>query len=137
MASFKTKTTRQSQDLQKNAHLWYKVRVFLFDLRHFKEREDSRDRLELIVDPAYIGAPYLEPAEAQVLKKIVVNNEGQTLENFVRTTLEEEMNRRMKKGVESGEFRVCAAHDLAPVFERCLGVESKKSQKGKKFVKLN
>lgn len=121
MASFKTKTTRQSQDLQENAHLWFKVRVLLFDLRHFKEREESRNRLELIVDPAYIGAPYFEPGEVQLLKSIVLNDGGQTLENLVQANLDEKLNRRMKKRVESGDFRVCAAHDLAPIFERCLG----------------
>lgn len=113
--------TRQIQGLQNNTHLWYKVRVFLFDLRHFKEREDSRDRLELIVDPAFIGAPYFEPAKAQFLKLVVVNDGGQMLEILVQATLDEKLNRRMKKRVESGDFRVCAAHDLAPVFERCLG----------------
>ena len=136
MASFKMGTTRQSQDLQENAHLWYKVRVFLFDLRNFKEREGSRDRLELVVDPAYIGAPYFEPAEAERLKSIVINDNGQTLDILVQTTLEERLNRQIRKRVESGDFHVCAAHDLAPVFEGCLGVKSKELRMDKKFVKL-
>ncbi len=136
MASSKTKTTRQNQDLQNSAQLWYKVRFSLFDLRHFKEREDSQNRLELVVDPAYIGAPYFEPGEAQCLKSIVLNDGGQTLEILVQATLDEKLNRRMKERVESGDFRVCAAHDLAPVCEGRVGVKSKELRMDKKFVKL-
>ncbi len=73
------------------------------------------------MDPAYIGAPYFEPGEVQLLKLVVVSDGGQTLESLVQTTLDEKVNRRKKKRVESGDLRVCAAHDLAPVFKRCLG----------------
>ena len=39
-------------------------------------------------------------------------------------------NRRMKKGVESEDYRVCAAHGLAPIFEKGLGIRPKE------FVRL-
>ncbi len=32
---------------------------------------------------------------------------------------------RMKKRVESGDFRVCAAHDLEPIFEKAFGIKPK------------
>jgi hypothetical protein len=35
------------------------------------------------------------------------------------------LQRRIKKRVESGDFRVCAAHDLAPIFEKAFNIKSK------------
>lgn len=39
--------------------------------------------------------------------------------------LNERLNRRMKKRVESGDHRVCAAHDIAPILEKALGIKPK------------
>ncbi|KAL9594310.1 MAG: hypothetical protein Q9219_007104 [cf. Caloplaca sp. 3 TL-2023] len=131
----KKNSSLQLQDLQNNTQFWHKIRVFLFDLRHFSERIDSRNRLELIIDPSYIGAPYFEPSEAQRLHSFVPEGQGLTLKELVDSTLVERLNRRMKKRAASADYRVCAAHDLAPVFEKAFGVKPKDLQKDKKFVK--
>lgn len=133
--SSKNRTSPQIQSLQSDTQCWYKVKVFLFDLRHFKERTDSRDRLEPITDPSYIGAPYFEPAEIQRLKSLVADDREATLEQIIESTLDEKMDRRMKKRVASNDYRVCAAHDLAPVFEKAFNVKPKELQRGKKFIK--
>jgi hypothetical protein len=47
------------------------------------------------------------------------------LKALIEETLNERLERRMKKRVESGDFRVCAAHDLAPVLRRLLGLRGR------------
>ena len=42
----------------------------------------------------------------------------------------------MKKRVESGDYRVCAAHDLAPIFEKGLGIRAKNFEKDMEFIRL-
>lgn len=42
----------------------------------------------------------------------------------------------MKKRVESGDFRVCAAHDLAPILARVLGVDLKTLEMDKLVLEL-
>ena len=49
-------------------------------------------------------------------------------------TLSERLERRMGKRVECGDYRVCAAHDLAPVFERVFGVETKALARDGEFL---
>jgi hypothetical protein len=48
--------------------------------------------------------------------------------------LDERLNRRMKKRVESEDYRVCAAHDLAPIFEKALGINPKELAKSQEFL---
>ncbi|KAL8759097.1 MAG: hypothetical protein Q9184_003722 [Pyrenodesmia sp. 2 TL-2023] len=135
MRKNKGKTFPQLQSLQSDAQFWHKVKVFLFDLRHFKERTDSRDRLELITDPSYIAAPYFDPSEIHKIKSFIPEGCEITLGQLIEATLDEKLNRRMKKRVATADYRVCAAHDLAPVFEQAFGVRPKDFQKDKKFVK--
>ncbi len=49
---------------------------------------------------------------------------------------DKKMNQRMKKRVESGDFRVCAAYDLAPVFEGAFGVRVKDLKRNGNFLDL-
>lgn len=121
--SSRAKCQIQIKDIQQNAQMWYKVRVLLFDLRHFKEKDESRERLELVIDPSYIGASYFEPSEAQLLKQMTTDDSGKTLETMIQATLDEKSNRR--KRLESSDYRVCAPHDLAPIFERFFGIKPK------------
>ncbi|KAL8657426.1 MAG: hypothetical protein Q9226_001919 [Calogaya cf. arnoldii] len=123
------------QDLQGDVQCWHKIRVFLFDLRHFAERPQSRDRLELIIDPSYIAAPYFTPSEVEAIKSFVPNGGETTLEQLILSTLATKLERRKKKRVATGDHRVCPAHDLAPIFEKAFGIKAKDLVKDKKFVK--
>lgn len=58
------------------------------------------------------------------------------MEELIRETLAERFERRMKKRVESGDYRSCAAHDIAPIFEKGLGIKSKELAKDKEFLEL-
>lgn len=76
---------------------------FLYDLRHFEGRDDSRSRLEysrttLVVDASYINARYFEPWELLGLELLVIDDNGEVLEQLIQVALDEELNRR--KGVE-------------------------------------
>ncbi len=42
----------------------------------------------------------------------------------------------MKKRVDSRDFRVCAAHDLAPIFEKAFEIHPKQLDKDSKFISL-
>ncbi|KAL1970319.1 hypothetical protein VTN77DRAFT_5479 [Rasamsonia byssochlamydoides] len=103
------------------------IHVFVYDLRHFRERLDSRTRLEQVVDVLYLGTPYFQAEESELLKNMVfVVDDQKTLAQYTQESLEERLNRRMKKRVRSGDFRVRAAHDLAPIFEKALEIHPRK-----------
>ena len=57
-----------------------------------------------------------------------------TLETVIEETLNERLERRIKKRVESEDFRVCAAHDLAPIFEKAF--EPKDLAKDERFLEI-
>lgn len=108
------------QDQQNN--LWYRLHVLLFDLQNFDHRPDSRNRLDQVVDPHYIGAPYFTAEEANSIKnKEIVFHK--TIQQMVNEKLTERLDRRMEKRVNSGDFRVCAAHDLAPIIADLFRVD--------------
>ncbi|KAK2745727.1 hypothetical protein FQN55_006047 [Onygenales sp. PD_40] len=114
--------------------LWYRLHVFIYDLRNFTN-PTTRSRLDSIADPAYMGQPYFNEEEVSILRSIAVGP-NETLDQKIQSTLEERLNRRMKKRVESGDFRVCAAHDLAPVFEKAFNINPKKLAKDSRFITL-
>ena len=115
------------------------VYALVYDLRHHRERADSQSRLDTVLDISYIGLPYFDQAEAEILKGTLVPGDGhalQTLEEFIKSTLDERLNRRMKKRVESADYRVCAAHDLAPIWEQAFAIKPKDLAKNKEFAAL-
>ncbi|RMJ27058.1 hypothetical protein PHISP_02067 [Aspergillus sp. HF37] len=114
--------------------LWYRIHVLLFDLQHYAGRADSRTRLETVTDPTYLGLPYFSPNEAETLR--TADSGGKPLSQVLQTRLDERLGRRMEKRAESGDFRVCAAYDLAPVLGEVLGIEIKRLAKEKGFVEL-
>ncbi|PGH17564.1 hypothetical protein AJ80_04742 [Polytolypa hystricis UAMH7299] len=96
----------------------------------------SPERLDRIVDISYLGKPYFTDEEVVALKNTVMGPGSETLANKIETILNERLNRRMKKHVESGDFRVCAAHDLALIFEKGFGVNPKKLSKNAEFASM-
>jgi hypothetical protein len=85
------------------------------------------------VDASYIGLPYFQQTEVQLLKTSIVES-GTTLESLIQETLNEKLEKRIKKRVESQDFRVCAAHDLAPIFEKAFDINPKTLSKDKDFL---
>ena len=130
-------------DLRANNTLWYKLHVFIFDLHHFASCPASQARLDSIIDASYLGLPYFTAAEAAQIKNTKTEDNStsksgvsMTLEESMRQTMEERMQRRMARHAESGDFRVCAAHDLAPILERALRVRWKDVKQDKAFRAL-
>jgi hypothetical protein len=123
------------RDLRSTHSLWYRIHVFVYDLRNFKERADCQSRLDSIIDTSYLGTPYFKQEEVDMLKATKVNDE-MTLEAVIRNTLDERLERRLKKRVESGDYRVCAAHDLAPIFETAFNIKPKDLAKDDAFLSL-
>lgn len=125
-------------DLQSNLSpdLWYRLHVFIYDLRNFNTNPAARSRLDSTVAVFYLGEPYFSVEEANLLRNTFVGPDSTTLEQAIQTTLDERLERRKKKLHESGDFRVCAAHDLAPIFEKSLGIDSKKMTKDSHFISL-
>lgn len=103
------------RELQMESNIWYKLHVLLYDLRHFEQSSICQTRLETVVDPSYLGEPYFNRDEAEKIKATQIDHENKTLSVLIEETLNERLNRRMKKRVDSGDYRVCAAHDVAPI----------------------
>ena len=122
-----TRAVSSIQDLKESPRVWYKIHVLMYDLRSFQANTVSRDRIETVIDPSYIGSPYFTDTEAAMVKGLQVSGSkgSSTLEEVIEETLKERLQRRMKKRVESEDFRVCVAHDVAPILERVLGVKEK------------
>ncbi|RDL32545.1 Uncharacterized protein BP5553_09001 [Venustampulla echinocandica] len=134
-ANLKTTPLTTIQDLKNQPCLWYKVHVFVYDLRNFREIPDAQARLDRIMDASYIDLPYFTPDEVHLLKSSIVEGD-KTLEGIIEETLNERLERRIKKRVESGDFRVCAAHDLAPIFEKVFDIKSKDLAKNEEFLTI-
>lgn len=110
---------------------------YMYDLHNFRTDSAARDRLDSIVDITYLGKPYFDEEEVEALENTISNSsgsQGETLAQKIESTLDERLNRRMKKRIESSDFRVCAAHDLAPIFEAVFDIPPKKL--AKKLVSL-
>ncbi|QSS54273.1 hypothetical protein I7I53_01775 [Histoplasma capsulatum var. duboisii H88] len=142
-----TRALSLSEDPEKTFHisdlksdkfpaLWYRIHVLVYDLRNFATDPTARERLESVVDVTYLGQPYFNAEEVAALTRTAVGHDGETLKERIQHTLEERLNRRLKKRVESGDFRVCAAHDLAPIFEKVFDINPKKLAKDSKFRSL-
>lgn len=91
-----TKKLNQPQDVKRNAHLYYNLRVLIYDLRHFSSHLPSQARLELIIDPSYIGALYFTPSEAQILKRSTNGDLGRPLQSMIEETLEVKLEREKR-----------------------------------------
>jgi hypothetical protein len=117
--------------------LWYKMHVFLFDLRHYRNHDDSATRLACVVDTSYIGLPYFTTREADTIKHMVVSYKtGEQLAQVVQQTLSHRFNLRRKRQLDSKDFSVCTAHDLAPVFENAWQIDPKQLAKDTEFLHL-
>lgn len=126
--------TSSIKSLSQNSSLWYHLHVFLYDLRHFESNNSSRERLELFHDPFYIGQPYFDAEEAEILKRFRVTSE-KDLETVIADHLSEKLNRRESKRLATGDHRVCAGHDIAPLLEKILEIRPKDVQNNKAFQK--
>lgn len=124
-------------ELRQDSKLWFKVHVFLYDLRNFRSNHESRDRLDSVVDTYYIGSPYFSATEADYILQTAGNTETTTLkellDDFFAQRPEKRMQSRMK---DTADYRVCAAHDLAPIVEKVFRIHPKDLAKNKGFMKL-
>ena len=120
-------------ELKMNSNVWYKIHVLLYDLRHFEQIKVSHSRLETVIDPSYLGEPYFDQDEAEKIKGARLDG-NKTLSALIEETFNERLNRRMKKRVESGDYRVCAAHDVASILEKALGIKSKDLERNQAFL---
>ncbi|KAL4887914.1 hypothetical protein BDV59DRAFT_206510 [Aspergillus ambiguus] len=119
-------------------NLLYRLHVLLFDLQNFTKREDCRKRLDTIADISYIEPPYFTGSEAEETKEEIKNatKGSKTLSEIVADELSTRLERRTKKRVESGDYRICAAHDLSPILARTLNIDLKQLEKDKEFLRL-
>ncbi|KAF2448423.1 hypothetical protein P171DRAFT_508628 [Karstenula rhodostoma CBS 690.94] len=127
-------TTHTLQALRQDTALFYRLHVFIHDLRAFRSNASSRARLDAVLAPDYIGRPYFSDAQAAQLRSTVVDEEtGETLGQRLDCLFTEKLAKKLEKG---GAWRVCAAHDLAPVFEGVVGVRPGELGRDKGFVGL-
>ncbi|KAE8390322.1 hypothetical protein BDV23DRAFT_183615 [Aspergillus alliaceus] len=91
-------------------------------------------RLEKLTDPSYVGEPYFTLEEADTIKHTVFNN-GNLFTLYLEDELNQRLTRRNMKRVESGNFQVCTAHDLALIIAQALGMDLKQLEKDKKICR--
>ncbi|KAF1996444.1 hypothetical protein P154DRAFT_443362, partial [Amniculicola lignicola CBS 123094] len=129
-------------DLRENKSLWYKLHVYIYELQHSRSNENSRGRLELLIDPLYLGEPCFSDAEREInplpsQRSLGLTNERprtlRSILDYFSSRLEKRVEGRVK---ETKDWRVCAAHDLAPAFEEILGVKAKDRKINKEFTSL-
>lgn len=118
--------------LKKDSNIWYKIHVLLYDLRHLEQNDVSRSRLETVVDRFYIGEPYFNQVEAEKIKGARVEGD-KDLSTLIEEALRERLECRAKKRALSGDYRICAAHDLAPTLEKAFGIRSKELERSQTF----
>ena len=133
-----TTNTYTIEDLRHDNVFWYKLHVFMYDLRNFRSNADARDRLDCVVSEHYIGEPYFDASETdRLLHTIIDTTNGDTLGDSIEQFFTERLAPRLKGRMEeTGDYRVCAAHDLAPIFERAFRVNAKDLCKNKTFIAL-
>ena len=132
-------TLLDSEHLKNNAHLWYRTLTFIYDLRSFRNRRESETRLNNVIDPFYIGAPYFTVDEAGMIKNVAVKTaagEKKRLTVVVEDTVRTRLERRAQKAKNKDDYRPCTAHDLSPVFEKAFGVSWKPLTKNPAFVQV-
>ena len=122
------------RDLEAKPSLWYRLHVFLYDLRHYQSNESSKERLEILCDAIFIGDPYFNDEEARLLKSFPVTQE-KDLQTVMSEHISDKLNRREKKRIQTNDHRICAAHDLAPLLEKIFDIRPKDLQKSKSFRK--
>ena len=108
------------------------IHVLLYDLRYFEQSNVSQSRLETVLDPSYLGEPYFNRDEAEKIEGARLEGD-KTLSAVIEQTLNERLEHRMKKRVESGDYRVCAAHDVAPILGKALGIKPKDPERDQVF----
>ena len=67
-------TPENPAELRQDNELWYKLHVFIYDLRNFRSNEKSQDRLDKIVNTYYIGLPYFSATEADTIILRTIGN---------------------------------------------------------------
>lgn len=117
-----TTPTATIADLRSMPNLWYKINVFVYDLRNFRERPDARSRLDSISDSSYIGQPYFTGSNATILKSIVIE-EDKCLAQVIEETLNERLERR-KRNVSRVVTVVCVQRTISLQFSRRLSISS-------------
>jgi hypothetical protein len=127
-----------TEEIRQDCKLWYKIHVFIYDLRNFRSNDKSRDRLDSVVDTYYLGLPYFNATEAdKILHTIGDVETGRTLKELLDDFFSQKLEKRKKSRMEeTADYRVCAAHDLAPIFEKVFRVHPKDLAKNKGFIKV-
>ncbi|KAF2689018.1 hypothetical protein K458DRAFT_261900, partial [Lentithecium fluviatile CBS 122367] len=125
-------------DLRRDNILWYKLHVFMYDLRHFRSNNACGSRLDAVVSEKYIGAPYFSVVEsAKVLNTIINSATMEKLKDAIDKYFGERLAARLKGRMEeTGDYRVCAAHDLAPIFEQAFRVNGRDLGMNKEFFEI-
>jgi hypothetical protein len=150
----------QGPPKSKSTQLQYKILLLIFDLHHFRTRVDSASRLEQVFDPEYLGTPYFQSEESDHIRNLQVG--AANLGGMICETISQRVLRRsdvqalrnksptsasekaLKSTITTDEqaqsprvdFRICAAHDLAPVLAKAFGINEKLLIRHKAFIKL-
>ncbi|KAL8690679.1 MAG: hypothetical protein Q9218_003924 [Villophora microphyllina] len=108
--------------------LWYRLRVFIYDLYHRNTTSASNDRLAQVIDSSFPGYPYFTPNESALLQAIHVKNSSMSRGTLIAETLHV-MEAKRKEW--QGLVRVC---DPASVFLKFFGISEGDLKRDKLFM---
>jgi hypothetical protein len=145
-------------DLRKDAALWYKILLLIYDLKNVGSKNpESKNRLEQTTHVRHLSGPYFTEMEAEKVRNAVVVGWRSTREESeeydeeenstepevtdatdVPTTLDQAITHRLKNFLDkrkaSGDARPCGKHDMVPVYLECFGAK-KEEIEGEGFVR--
>lgn len=124
------------ENVKKGKELQYKIRVFIYDLRHFRSNAASKERLESITSYDYLSPPHFTDEEAILLRNItVIKDNGRALSDELDAFFTSKMEERLEKVRKESDWRLCVAHDLASIFERVFEIRGEELGKDKRFLR--
>ena len=98
--------------LRSNAQLWLRVKLYHYDLKHFRTDSVASERLSNTHQPYFMSECYFDEDERKFLLRFPTTS-GLPLRELL-----DEMQRT--KGGESAV--ICSSHDLAPIIEKVFGL---------------
>jgi hypothetical protein len=158
-----TATITTVADLRKDAALWYKILLLIYDLKNYGSKNPaSKKRLDETTHVRHLSGPYFSEKEAELVQSAVCPSEGHSLmneendnddaeENSTEATaagdgdatdetftLDQAITHRLRNFLEkrrpSGDARPCGKHDMVPIYLECFGAK-KEEIEGEGFVR--
>ncbi|KAF3940242.1 hypothetical protein ABW19_dt0207128 [Dactylella cylindrospora] len=112
-------------------NLWYRLHVFLYDMKYMDARQDCKDRAEMYAE-RLSGSPYYTNIEFKAIMRLRCGDEGETFGSVVNRVWEATVGRY--GSVEEAYYNCgFAPYALEVILEGVLGVTAEELDKCDEF----